>query len=540
MTDRKAGSTGRISNGESLDWGELYILARIRQWFRCRIRPIKKSLVQGLYQDGSGVPIFLLVFAVLLSKQATLENYSESDKNTLSQSESLNAVPIRRPTQSNDGDSENNNTSNFIDQKKSNKVVDEIDLDNWSIICDREEIPPDAKIGVIYGRYSSDNQDLSGCKARIKSMLDKAEAEDIYILGSPLVDVAQSGKNYQRQEFQDFLKRVQIPDVDVAMVHTINRLGRRTAQSMYYLDVFHYDFDLTVITADGVIDYNKLEGLASSWVSSLSSEIENRNKARQTLSSQIDKVEEGEYFTWFKKAKIGYEQKPGDSLDVQVKENEIEVARLLFESVVESSMTSPWKDVKETLNNEYKDILYDKYGGDDNKEDWQLSTSWLKAMIRDPIYIGELEISGESIGDEGQRKVVERPDLQIIEEELFTKANNKTDQIHNKFSRTDDDILTKEKLLFEYGAVPTILSSDDITVRCDNCGNNMVIDTKGELPNSEYKSPIYVCSSCCEAEEESNNYKKFPNSREYFEIKLCKEILDNIEQYSKFIDVSNI
>ena len=107
-----------------------------------------------------------------------------------------------------------------------NEVIDEIDLQDWEVTPPNDHVGNDAEYGVIYGRYSSDNQDKSGCISRVKAMLDTAEDMNVPLYTGPVVDVALTGKKTSRGGLEEIVRLVQHPQVNYFFVHNVDRLAR--------------------------------------------------------------------------------------------------------------------------------------------------------------------------------------------------------------------------------------------------------------------------------------------------------------------------
>jgi len=293
-----------------------------------------------------------------------------------------------------------------------NKVLDQIDLQDWEVTQPHEDVPDSMEYGVIYGRYSSDNQDKSGCISRVKAMLDVAEDMEVPLYTNPIVDVASTGKNTDRRGLKEIVRLVQHPQINYFFIHDVDRLARWNSFCLFLIEVFTRRSEITVVTDEGELNLDTLEGLATTWVQSMAGEIENRNKAKRTLGGQIEKFSSGSYETWFKKYKIGYKQSDENLLEKD--EKKIEIAKAVFRTFDEAGEYGPYAETRDKINTQYGESLDEKLKHDP-----------LKQMLTDPLYIGKPTVSGESIGDQGQELVLNKPGLQIIDEGLFDSVNQK-------------------------------------------------------------------------------------------------------------------
>lgn len=428
-----------------------------------------------------------------------------------------------------EADSEDDFPGNGDDPWSSNKVLDQIDLDQWEVTPPHESVPNDAEYGILYGRYSSDNQDETGCISRVKGMLDTAEEMEIPLYTDPVVDVAQSGKGAGRDGLEEIVRLVQHPQIQYFFVHDVDRIARWNSFCIFLIEVFTRNFDVTVVTDDGELDLDRLEGLATTWVTSMAGEIENRNKAKRTLGGQIEQFVEGNYESWFNKIPIGYEDSE-EKLLVK-NEDEIEIVEAMFETFNEADESRPYAATRDKINPQYGQILGE-----------ELTHDWLKEMLTDPIYIGKPTVSGESIGDDGQEATLDKPDLQIIDEDLFEQVNEKIEKVENKKSgsRASGEVFSLEYLMFEFGLLPLVESSPDVAVLCPECESKMVRDGARDLENSERRAPIYKCMDCADHPDRTGTYKTYPNSLESYKIKLFDKVLSNLHEVANHFNLNEI
>ncbi|MFP8957644.1 recombinase family protein [Natrialbaceae archaeon A-CW3] len=419
------------------------------------------------------------------------------------------------------------------DSEDSHKVLDEIDLNEWEIACGYEDAPADAKFGLIYDRYSSDNQNETGCVSRVKSMLDEAAEREVYLYSDPIVDTAETGKNVDRKGLERMVQLMQHPQIEYLFLFEVARLSRWNSFSIFLVDVLTRKLDVTVVTSDGPLDLDRLEGLAMTWVSGMSSEITNRNKARNTLGGQIETFKDGNYTSWFRTIPIGYEDSNDELLEVD--SDEIELVNAIFRTFKHAEFYRAYAVTRRIINEHYEHVL-----------DEPLSRSQLRRMIRDPIYIGTPTVEGESIGDQGQKAVVEEPNLKIIDEKLFGEVNEKADRIQEKYTGPSKagEVMDLDYLLSEFGILPVMESSTRVQVPCPSCNSQMVRDRPYELANDERMAVTYRCLICEEEkgadEEKTGCHKTFPNSHELYKIKLFDYILENINEVAQHIDLDEI
>jgi len=492
-----------------------YIKERIRQGYTSRIRRFIYKLGQRLCQARIGNT---LVAIQVVSTTMGLTSYrNQTFSELFDDVENSDDEPTPEYTASEEKPWNNN------------KVLDEIDLHDWEITQPHEDVSGDVEYGVIYGRYSSDNQDKSGCVSRIKAMLDTAEEMEVPLYTNPIVDVALTGKETDRGGLDEIVRLVQHPQVDYLFVHDVDRLARRNSFCLYMIEVFTRRSDITVITDEGELNLDTLEGLAITWVQSMAGEIENRNKAKRTLGGQIEKFSSGSYSTWFNKYKIGYKQSDEDLLEKD--EKEVEIAKAMFRTFDEADEHRPYAETRDKINTQYGEVL-----------DEELKHDPLRKMLTAPLYIGKPTVSGKSIGDQGQEAVLDKPNLKIIDEDLFERVNQKVERIKNRQSSPgkSGEVLDLDYLMFEYGLLPLVESSPDVAIHCSTCDAKMVRDGTRKLDSSEKRIPIYKCTECADNPDQKGKYKTYPNSLELYKIRLFNKILNNLDKVSQYMDLDDV
>ena len=87
--------------------------------------------------------------------------------------------------------------------------------------------------GVIYARFSSDNQRDESIDAQIRAIRDYAQKNDIMIVGE-YVDRARSAMTDNRPEFLQMIADAANNDFDVVLVHKLDRFARNRQDSIGY------------------------------------------------------------------------------------------------------------------------------------------------------------------------------------------------------------------------------------------------------------------------------------------------------------------
>ena len=133
--------------------------------------------------------------------------------------------------------------------------------------------------GVIYARYSSDNQREESIEGQIRECREYAEKNDITILGS-YIDRALSAKTDQRPEFQRMIRDGYKQLFDVVIVWKLDRFARNRYDSAHYKSVLRKN-GIRVVSAkenisegaEGIILESMLEGYAEYYSAELSEKV---------------------------------------------------------------------------------------------------------------------------------------------------------------------------------------------------------------------------------------------------------------------------
>lgn len=133
--------------------------------------------------------------------------------------------------------------------------------------------------GVIYARYSSDNQREESIEGQLRECKEYAERNDIMILGT-YIDRALSAKTDNRPEFQHMIKDSAKGLFDVVLVWKLDRFARNRYDSARYKNILKKN-GVKVISArenisegsEGIILEAMLEGYAEYYSAELSEKV---------------------------------------------------------------------------------------------------------------------------------------------------------------------------------------------------------------------------------------------------------------------------
>ena len=133
--------------------------------------------------------------------------------------------------------------------------------------------------GVIYARYSSDNQREESIEGQIRECMEFAERQGITVIGN-YIDRALSAKTDDRPDFQRMIKDSTKQLFDVVIVWKLDRFSRNRYDSAYYKMLLKKS-GVKVISAkenisdrpEGILLESMLEGYAEFYSAELSEKI---------------------------------------------------------------------------------------------------------------------------------------------------------------------------------------------------------------------------------------------------------------------------
>ena len=133
--------------------------------------------------------------------------------------------------------------------------------------------------GVIYARYSSDNQREESIEGPLRECMEFAEKQDINILGT-YIDRALSAKTDNRPDFQRMIKDSTKGLFDVAIVWRLDRFARNRYDSAHYKMILRKN-GVKVVSAresiaedsTGILLESVLEGYAEFFSAELSEKV---------------------------------------------------------------------------------------------------------------------------------------------------------------------------------------------------------------------------------------------------------------------------
>lgn len=270
--------------------------------------------------------------------------------------------------------------------------------------------------GVIYARYSSDNQREESIDGQLRECLVFAEKNDIQIIET-YVDRALSAKTDNRPDFQRMIRDSTKEQFEVIIVWKLDRFARNRYDSAHYKAILKRN-NVRVVSAteaisqgpEGIILESLLEGMAEYYSAELAEKV-------------LRGMKENAYKCKFNGGTIPYGYYVDDEKHLQIESKTAMIVREVFE-LYDNGMTM--KEITDTLNRK----------GLRNRKGNPFTISVVSKMLTNRRYIGEYKF---------KEIVVEDGIPAIISKNLFESVNKKLEANRKKPARKkspDEYLLT--------------------------------------------------------------------------------------------------
>ena len=329
---------------------------------------------------------------------------------------------------------------------------------------------------VIYARYSSDKQSEQSIEGQLRECYSYAQRNNYIIVGE-YVDRALTGTTDKRPEFLKMIEDSKKKGFNYVIVYQLDRFARNRYDSATYKAKLTKN-DVRVISArenitddaSGILVEGMLESMAEYYSKELS------QKTKRGMKETILKGKwTGGYVTY------GYNIVNGCYV---INEMESKNIRDIFNDIVKNVKL---KDIVDNLN----------ASGHKNKIGNPFSTNYICRVLRNRKYIGEVSQTYKS--------EVRIP--QIVDIELFNRANEKLDENKGKNARA------KANELYHLSG----------KTYCAYCNELITADS-----GTNHEGIVYKYYKCSARKKRKNNCKKTTIRKEYFENKIIDKTVQDI------------
>lgn len=335
--------------------------------------------------------------------------------------------------------------------------------------------------GVIYIRESdiSSVEDGRNVDGQIEELRALAESKGIELISEPIVDEGETGTNFDREGIREVFARAQ-QGIDYLFVDDLSRLGRSTAETLYFIHYLQISCGVTIMTPRGEVNISQIDDLIQATMRSLVSQLSTRYRTRASLRSRkIGFVEEKNWSSGYATVPPGYKSNGDDWIEVNGEE--YEAAETMFDEFLS---TKSYSSTAEHLNTEFGDVL-------DPIEPWQV-----KKHLQRKVYVGKPTLSIDSEHLDESEFSVDDPALQIVSHKTFDDVQEHIEVIQSRYS-TESGTVTPEKAMEMFGLFAVVNSSPVITLQCTEPGCDGELRANGQRElDGDLNSHSYQCKEC--------------------------------------------
>ena len=287
----------------------------------------------------------------------------------------------------------------------------------------------------IYARVSTDNEgQKESCDNQVELANNYALSHPAIKIIGTFVDDGISGKNdYNRPQYVALLNMIETDSIDLIITKSLSRLNRDQSNSLY-LSKLLMEHNATILTLeDGQI--HDFEDMGMQIVHTISYLFDEQYVRRQSINGRKThelRCERKELSA--KDVSYGYIWNK-DTKEISINEEEARIIRKIFEDYVYMNKTPA--EIERTLKS----------------EGIHLNSTGVDKLIRNTRYIGFFYINKTTtILGTGSKKsirvkkpkeewiLVQRPDLQIVDTDLFYMAQRIRECRTNKYLRPDKKV----------------------------------------------------------------------------------------------------
>lgn len=356
----------------------------------------------------------------------------------------------------------------------------------------------------IYARVSSREQAKDGksLDKQVTDLVAEVAERGLNLVTDPITDDAETGTDFDRPGIRKITRLAQRGVISHVLVDDVDRIGRHTAETLYYLWELSAECDVTIITlTDGELDATELSDFIQINMKSVAAQMANENRARRANMAKLARFREDQNWrSWFGDPPLGYQLPDAETTNVDAvwptpDPDQVEAVEDLFTVFLNADHDGAYSrtcEVLENLHGRYLPANFDR--------------RTVKRLLQRPLYIGRPTPTYE-----GEEYPVDDPDLQLIDEDTFEAVQQKIAQIRDKYS-ADNQTNPVDEAAEEFGEFAVWKASRKITQRCLECGctdlNKYGSRTVGDDDRTAY---IYKCPDC-------HNQQKFPTEDELDEM----------------------
>lgn len=368
------------------------------------------------------------------------------------------------------------------------------------------------------GDTAPSKKDRDSIDGQIDELQKIKTAKNLKLAHEPIIDEGKTGRNFDREGIQKAFKIAQRDEVKYFLVEKVDRIGRSAAETLYFIHILQTECNVTLLTPSGEHDVGKIEGLMQTTLLSLMAEIQNEIRTGKATKERVTNfVQSKEWKSYASIIPVGYDEKDDWP---EPNPEERKVVEDLFDR-----FTNP----KYKSSNNPDEASYANYSATERAIESEhgavLDGHRVKSLLKDPVYIGKPQVPESWVSDLPYDNVVDDPNLQLIDEDMFNKAQELIEKKDKKHS-TDDETNDLVDFIEEFDLFTVLLSSEPATLLHD-CGEPMVKNGQRDIADN-WATHLYHCPKC-------DMNRTWPKKFEYYRMEVIHELLDEEKDYLEAI-----
>ena len=360
---------------------------------------------------------------------------------------------------------------------------------------------------IIYVRVSGNEQAEDGMSldTQEEKLRSLADDEDLRLPYDPISDEGETGQNFDREGIRRVFRLAQRDEIEYLLVEDVDRIGRVAAETLYFLYVLQKECDVMLLTPAGPKDLSSHEGLLSTTLMSLMAQIQNDIRTRKATQNRLTRfIEEKDWTSYNPVIPLGYDETEDDWITIN--SDEADIVREMFNSFLEKEM---YAGTKRYLKDAYSEDVLDGH--------------CVKTLLNEHAYVGKPQVPAGVAEDYAGPRVLDEPELQIVDKETFEEAQRLIEEKSQKNIHGEGEEVVD--FLEEFDIFSIVECNKIVALLCEVCGAEMTkngqITISGDLDVETHR---YVCPDCGED-------RKWPRRDEYERMEIVNKLLNGKLQF---------
>ena len=275
-----------------------------------------------------------------------------------------------------------------------------------------------------------------------------------------LIDAGKSVKDFNSEKLNTILALAATGKIDKLIVTEIDRVGRKSLKLLGFLLQLR-GYGVVIVTPNGELDLEKLGDFIITAVKAFSAQEENEKRGHSALRSKVLAFRDRK---WNLPVPVGYRNK---SEWIEKEPGWAPIIRDIFYLFLKRKN---YQAVTNIVNEKYREFLKKP-----------LTRQQISRILQNPVYAGNPRYSGKVVEEKFGNVVVEDPDLDYVNNDIFKEAQKIVSDKHEKYMRRKKDL----KELVENCGIEVLNFLPQVAPICPNCGGMM-----------KSNGSTYICQNC--------------------------------------------